>query len=55
MPYLIINNTSFTSNVIITEYCDLDKYDKLTEELYKNKIVANGLLILGESYIECKK
>ena len=55
MPYLIIDNTSFTSDVIITGYCDLDKYDKLTEELYKYKIEANGLLNLGESFIEYKK
>ena len=55
IPYLIIDNTSFTSDVIITGYCDLDKYDKLTEDLYKYKIEANGLMNLGEEYIEYKK
>lgn len=55
IPYLIIDNTSFTSDVIITGYCDLDRYDKLTEDLYKYKIEANGLMNLGEEYIEYKK
>ena len=55
LPYIIIYNTSFTSDVIINGYCDIDKFDKLNEDLYKYKIEANGLINLGEKNIEYKK
>lgn len=52
MPYLNIKETSFTSNVIIVGYCDIDKFDKLESELYKYKIDAEALTKLNEGYIE---
>ena len=53
-PYITITDTSFTNEVIITGYCEISKYEKLRDELYKNKINPESLIDLGKSYLEIK-
>ncbi len=51
-PYITITNTSFTDEVIIEGYCEIDKYKALVDDLYKNKINPESLIDLGKSYLE---
>ena len=57
IPYINISNVSFTDNVTIEAYCDIDKYNNLKDELYKYKIDPSALIDLGykEIEIEIKK
>ena len=52
MPYINIENTSFTQDVIIEASCDVDKFEALEEDLYKYKINAQTLNKLGDVPIE---
>jgi len=52
IPYITINEVSFTTDVIITASCDVDKYTNLEADLYKYKISAQALTNLGEISIE---
>lgn len=52
LPYVKLDEISFTANVIITGYCDNNKYDNLTQDLYKYKIDAEALTDLGIEYVE---
>ena len=54
LPYVTIENTSFTAEVIIEASCDVDKFDKLSEDLYKYKISASTLNKLGDFQVEVK-
>lgn len=55
MPYIKIENTSYTNEVIITAYCSQNKYDNLVSDLYKNKINPDTLVDLGLMYIEAEE
>ncbi|MBQ3253267.1 MAG: YigZ family protein [Acholeplasmatales bacterium] len=52
IPYINIESTSFTSDVILLASCDVDKYDSLEQDLYKYKISANALNKIGDFPIE---
>ena len=54
LSYINIKDTSFTDEVIIIAYCDIDKYKTLKDDLYKNKINPESLVDLGQSYLEVK-
>lgn len=54
-PYITIEDTSFTNEVIIIASCDIDKYQTLKEDLFKYKISADTLTSLGQSQIEVLK
>lgn len=54
MNCITITDTSFTDEVIITGYCDSEKYKTLKDDLYKNKINPESLIDLGQSYLEVK-
>ena len=53
-PYITIVDTSFTNEVILTGYCEINKYETLKDDLYKNKINPESLIDLGKSYLEVK-
>lgn len=53
-PYIEINETSFTQDVIITGSCSIEDFSHLKEDLYKYKINAETLNYLGEFPIEVK-
>ena len=52
IPYIVIEDTAFTSDVIILASCDIDKYDTLEADLYKYKISAITLNKIGNYPIE---
>lgn len=54
IPYITITDTSFTDEVIITGYCNTDKYKNIKDDLYKNKINPESLIDLGQDYLEIK-
>ncbi|MBR6072657.1 MAG: YigZ family protein [Acholeplasmatales bacterium] len=54
MSYITITDTSFTDEVIITGYCDINKYKTIKDDLYKNKINPESLIDLGQDYLEIK-
>ncbi len=52
IPYINIESTSFTQDVIILANCDVDKFNNLESDLYKYKISANALMKIGDFNIE---
>lgn len=52
IPYINILETSFTTEVIITAVCDIDKFDNLEPDLFKYKISSQALLRLDDVSIE---
>lgn len=52
IPYIAIESTSFTADVIILASCDIDKYDNLEADLYKYKISASTINKIGDFPIE---
>ena len=52
MPYINIESTSFTADVIIIGSCDIDKFESLKEDLYKYKINAEALNKLTDVGVE---
>ena len=51
-PYIHIEDQEFMQDVILKRSCNLDKYASLKEDLYKYKISADTLTLLGEFQIE---
>jgi len=54
LTYINIIESSFTDEVILTAYCDIEKFKNLKDDLYKNKINPESLIDLGTSYLEVK-
>ena len=52
IPYINIESTAFTSDVILIGSCDIDKYEDLERDLYKYKIANNMLTKIGDFPIE---
>lgn len=52
IPYINIEDTAFTSDVIIIASCDVDKYPQLEQDLYKYKISSTQLAKIGDFPIE---
>lgn len=55
MPYLNIKDVSYTQDVIITGYCDNEKFSNLKDELFKYKIDSSSLIKIEEGFIEIEK
>ena len=52
IPYINILETSFTTDVIITATCDVDKYNDLEPDLFKYKVSADALQKIEDITIE---
>ena len=52
IPYISIEDTSFTDQVLITGSLDIDKYELFKEDLYKYKINGDTLTKLGDFQVE---
>ena len=52
IPYINIEDTAFTSDVIIIASCDVCKYQQLEQDLYKYKISSTQLAKIGDFPIE---
>ena len=52
IPYININDTAFTSDVIIIGSCDIEKFDNLESDLYKYKVSSLTLNKIGDFPIE---
>ena len=46
IPYITITDSAFTNEVIVTGYCDKDKFITIKDDLYKNKINPESLIDL---------
>ena len=54
IPYITITDSAFTNEVIVTGYCDKDKFITIKDDLYKNKINPESLIDLGIETKEVK-
>ena len=54
IPYITITDSAFTNEVIVTGYCDMDKFITIKDDLYKNKINPESLIDLGIETKEVK-
>jgi len=54
IPYITITDSAFTNEVIVTGYCDRDKFINIKDDLYKNKINPESLIDLGIETKEVK-
>ena len=54
IPYITITDSAFTNEVIVTGYCDRDKFITIKDDLYKNKINPESLIDLGIETKEVK-
>ncbi|RIA75624.1 putative YigZ family protein [Anaeroplasma bactoclasticum] len=52
IPYITLEDTSFTDQVLITGSLDIDKYELFKEDLYKYKINGDTLTKLGDFQVE---
>lgn len=52
IPYITLEDTSFTDQVLITGSLDIDKFDLFKEDLYKYKINGETLTKLGDFQVE---
>jgi uncharacterized YigZ family protein len=52
IPYITLEDTSFTDQVLITGILDIDKYELFKEDLYKYKINGDTLTKLGDFQVE---
>lgn len=55
IPYISIEDTSFTDQVLLTGSLDIDKFDSFKEDLYKYKINGDTLTKLGDFQVEVLK
>ena len=52
IDYVNITDVSFTQDVIIVGYCDIEKFDNLEQDLYKNKVSSTTLTKIGDLVLE---
>lgn len=52
IPYISIEDSSFTDQVLITGSLDIDKFDTFKEDLYKYKVNGDTLTKLGDFKVE---
>lgn len=55
IPYISIEDTAFTDQVLLTGSLDIDKFDSFKEDLYKYKINGDTLTKLGNFQVEVLK
>lgn len=55
IPYISIEDTAFTDQVLLTGSLDIDKFDSFKEDLYKYKINGDTLTKLGDFQVEVLK